>query len=145
MGDSEIEHTVAPALEKKKHLVYVSTLSHVRKGTSSSDNTLSHPNLLIVSFFLFRRFLTFCYLAALNCWLLVFPATLSHDWQMGSVPLVTSLADSRNLSTCLFFAFLLVLIYKGIVDFEVSVTLKLYYVVGELEVISLANTQRSSY
>lgn len=38
---------------------------------------------------------------------------------MGSVPLVTCFADSRNLATCLFFGCLAILIYKGIVDFEV--------------------------
>ncbi|KAF7397863.1 hypothetical protein HZH68_009085 [Vespula germanica] len=62
--------------------------------------------------------LTFCYLAALNCWLLLCPVTLSHDWQMGSVPLVTSLADTRNLATCLFFGGCLVLTYKAFTDFE---------------------------
>ncbi|KAL2712911.1 protein O-mannosyl-transferase TMTC1-like isoform X3 [Vespula squamosa] len=64
------------------------------------------------------RLLTFCYLAALNCWLLLCPVTLSHDWQMGSVPLVTSLADTRNLATCLFFGGCLVLTYKAFTDFE---------------------------
>ncbi|KAJ9597493.1 hypothetical protein L9F63_011653, partial [Diploptera punctata] len=63
-------------------------------------------------------FLTFCYLAAFNCWLLLCPATLSHDWQMGSVPLLTSLADSRNIATCLFFGCCLLLVYRGIADFE---------------------------
>ncbi|OAD62509.1 Transmembrane and TPR repeat-containing protein 2 [Eufriesea mexicana] len=66
------------------------------------------------------RLLTFCYLAALNCWLLLCPATLSHDWQMGSVPLVASLADTRNLATCLFFGGCLILTYKAFMDFEVS-------------------------
>ncbi|XP_058804494.1 protein O-mannosyl-transferase TMTC1-like isoform X2 [Phymastichus coffea] len=64
------------------------------------------------------RLLTFCYLAALNCWLMLCPATLSHDWQMGSVPLVASLADARNLATCLFFGGCLVLTYKAFSDFE---------------------------
>ncbi|EEB14054.1 smile protein, putative [Pediculus humanus corporis] len=64
------------------------------------------------------RFMTFCYLTALNCWLLLFPATLSHDWQMGSIPLITNYSDSRNTATCLFFCCLAILIYKGIVDFE---------------------------
>lgn len=66
------------------------------------------------------RLLTFCYLAALNCWLLLCPAMLSHDWQMGSVPLVASLADTRNLATCLFFGGCLILTYKAFTDFEVS-------------------------
>lgn len=84
--------------------------------------SIREPKNFTTNFFFFFcfRFLTFCYLAALNCWLLLFPATLSHDWQMGSVPLVTCFADSRNLATCLFFGCLVVLIYKGIIDFEVS-------------------------
>ncbi|XP_066592261.1 protein O-mannosyl-transferase TMTC1-like isoform X1 [Prorops nasuta] len=64
------------------------------------------------------RLLTFCYLAALNCWLLLCPVALSHDWQMGSVPLVATLADIRNLATCLFFGGCLVLTYKAFTDFE---------------------------
>ncbi|XP_075235053.1 protein O-mannosyl-transferase TMTC1-like [Lycorma delicatula] len=64
------------------------------------------------------RLLTFCYLAAFNFWLLLCPATLSHDWQMGSIPLVTSLADYRNVATCLFFAGVLWLAYRIIADFE---------------------------
>lgn len=67
-----------------------------------------------------RRLLTFCYLAALNCWLLLCPATLSHDWQFGSVPLVTSLADCRNLATCAMFGLGILLAYRCVVDFEVS-------------------------
>ena len=27
------------------------------------------------------------------------PATLSYDWQLGSVPLVTAISDPRNLAT----------------------------------------------
>ncbi|RZF48943.1 hypothetical protein LSTR_LSTR003019 [Laodelphax striatellus] len=64
------------------------------------------------------RMLTFCYLVAFNFWLLLCPATLSHDWQMGSIPLVTSLADYRNLATCLFFAGFLWLAYRIMADFE---------------------------
>ncbi|XP_031778983.1 protein O-mannosyl-transferase TMTC1 [Nasonia vitripennis] len=64
------------------------------------------------------RLLTFCYLATLNCWLVLCPATLSHDWQMGSVPLIASLADTRNLATCLFFGGCLVLTYRAFADFE---------------------------
>jgi protein O-mannosyl-transferase len=68
------------------------------------------------------RFLTFCYLAAFNCWLLLCPWALSHDWQMGSVPLVTSWFDPRNLATLLLFGSCLALAYKGLNDFEVSAT-----------------------
>ncbi|KAL1502695.1 hypothetical protein ABEB36_007803 [Hypothenemus hampei] len=67
---------------------------------------------------IYVRFLTFCYLAAFNLWLILCPATLSHDWQMGSVPLVTSISDSRNFLTCFFFGVLFLLALRSIIDFE---------------------------
>ncbi|XP_071478845.1 protein O-mannosyl-transferase TMTC1-like, partial [Diadema antillarum] len=45
------------------------------------------------------RFLTFSYLVAFNIQLLLCPVTLSYDWQVGSIPLIESWADSRNLTT----------------------------------------------
>ncbi|XP_076053492.1 protein O-mannosyl-transferase TMTC1-like [Oratosquilla oratoria] len=59
------------------------------------------------------RLLTFAYLPCLNAWLLLCPWLLSHDWQMGSVPLVTSLRDFRNVSTLLLFATILLLLSTG--------------------------------
>jgi len=32
-----------------------------------------------------------------NIWLLLCPAVLSYDWQMGSIPLVTRFSDPRNI------------------------------------------------
>ncbi|KAF2361658.1 Tetratricopeptide repeat [Trinorchestia longiramus] len=49
------------------------------------------------------RGLTFMFLPAFNCWLLLCPATLSFDWSMEAVPLVTSFADPRNLASLLFY------------------------------------------
>lgn len=43
---------------------------------------------------------------------------------MGSVPLVASLADTRNLATCLFFGGCLILTYKAFTDFEVRISSK---------------------
>ncbi|CAH0553067.1 unnamed protein product, partial [Brassicogethes aeneus] len=81
---------------------------------SQQDNPAAfHPSLHV-------RILTFCYIAAFNWWLLLCPSTLSHDWQMGSVSLVTSLADSRNLVTCFFFAITFLLAVISLADFEVS-------------------------
>lgn len=64
--------------------------------------------------------MTFCYLAAFNWWMLLCPSTLSHDWQMGSIPLVTSISDIRNLITFATLFALLLLSYRAILDFEVS-------------------------
>ncbi|CAO2607247.1 Protein O-mannosyl-transferase TMTC1 [Lemmus lemmus] len=47
------------------------------------------------------RFLTYSYLLAFNVWLLLAPITLCYDWQVGSIPLVESVWDVRNLATIL--------------------------------------------
>lgn len=65
------------------------------------------------------RLLTFWYLATFNSWLLLCPSTLSHDWQMGSLPLVTSPTDGRNIATALFFGCCLLLLYRCVSEFEV--------------------------
>ncbi|KAI5702804.1 hypothetical protein M8J75_004333 [Diaphorina citri] len=64
------------------------------------------------------RLLTFCYLAVFNVWLLLCPAHLSHDWQFGSIPLVTSLGDVRNFATCLLFVSCFCVAYKAVCDLE---------------------------
>ncbi|XP_058298423.1 protein O-mannosyl-transferase TMTC1 isoform X7 [Hylobates moloch] len=47
------------------------------------------------------RFLTYSYLLAFNMWLLLAPVTLCYDWQVGSIPLVETIWDMRNLATIL--------------------------------------------
>lgn len=47
------------------------------------------------------RFLTYSYLLAFNVWLLLAPVTLCYDWQVGSIPLVETIWDTRNLATIL--------------------------------------------
>ncbi|XP_063709260.1 protein O-mannosyl-transferase TMTC1-like isoform X2 [Culicoides brevitarsis] len=79
---------------------------------SQQDNPAAfHPNIYV-------RLMTFCYLAAFNWWLLLCPSTLSHDWQMGSIPLVTSISDARNILTFVTFFVLILLSYRALMDFE---------------------------
>ncbi|XP_044136428.1 protein O-mannosyl-transferase TMTC3 isoform X2 [Bufo gargarizans] len=52
------------------------------------------------------RQLTFHYLLPVNAWLLLNPSELCCDWTMGTIPLVESFLDVRNLATLLFFFFL---------------------------------------
>ncbi|XP_071548678.1 protein O-mannosyl-transferase TMTC1-like [Panulirus ornatus] len=59
------------------------------------------------------RVLTFWYLPVFSAWLLLCPWTLAHDWQMGSIPLVTSVADPRNIASLSFYATLFLLIRAG--------------------------------
>ncbi|CAG4987839.1 unnamed protein product [Parnassius apollo] len=73
---------------------------------SPQDNPAAfHPNFLV-------RLMTFSYLAAFNWWLLLCPWTLSHDWQMESVLLITSGWDPRNLLTFTAFGALILLCYR---------------------------------
>ncbi|XP_047431445.1 protein O-mannosyl-transferase TMTC1 [Mugil cephalus] len=50
---------------------------------------------------LFTRILTYSYLLSFNAWLLLAPIVLCYDWQVGSIPLVESLVDVRNIATVL--------------------------------------------
>jgi Tfp pilus assembly protein PilF len=67
---------------------------------SRSDNPAAHSSSLLT------RTLTFLLLPVLNWLLLACPSTLSYDWSMDSVPLVTSLSDPRNLLTACFYSVL---------------------------------------
>uniref|UniRef100_A0A8C6XVG3 DUF1736 domain-containing protein n=1 Tax=Naja naja TaxID=35670 RepID=A0A8C6XVG3_NAJNA len=52
------------------------------------------------------RQLTFNYLLPVNAWLLLNPSELCCDWTMGTIPLVESMLDVRNIATVTFFCFL---------------------------------------
>lgn len=47
--------------------------------------------------------LTYNYLLAINAWLLLFPSELCCDWTMGTVPVIKSILDYRNVFTVLFY------------------------------------------
>lgn len=66
----------------------------------SSDNPASFSDSILT------RTLTYLYLVSLNIWLLLTPSTLCFDWSMGSVPLVESFSDWRNLGTMSLFIFI---------------------------------------
>ncbi|KAI5093952.1 transmembrane and TPR repeat-containing protein 1 isoform X1 [Silurus meridionalis] len=63
---------------------------------SEQDNPASFSPYLLT-----RQFLTYCYLLAFNAWLLLAPIMLCYDWQVGSIPLVESLWDLRNMAAVL--------------------------------------------
>ena len=48
------------------------------------------------------RLMTYLYLLVFNMKLLLVPSTLCYDWQVGSIPLVETLFDHRNLETLFF-------------------------------------------
>lgn len=52
------------------------------------------------------RHLTYNYLLPINVWLLLFPSELCCDWTMGTIPVINSVLDPRNLITLGFYALL---------------------------------------
>lgn len=60
------------------------------------------------------RQMTFNYLLPVNAWLLLNPSELCCDWTMGTIPLVESFLDLRNLATLLFYACLALLAHHSL-------------------------------
>ncbi|XP_055889730.1 protein O-mannosyl-transferase TMTC3-like isoform X3 [Biomphalaria glabrata] len=55
------------------------------------------------------RQLTFNYLLSVNAWLLLKPSNLCCDWTMGTIKVISSFFDLRNLCTLIFYAVLVIL------------------------------------
>ncbi|EDS31099.1 conserved hypothetical protein [Culex quinquefasciatus] len=64
------------------------------------------------------RQLSYNYLASVNLWLLLFPCDLCCDWTMGTVPLVESFGDVRNLTTLAAYSLLGVLVWMAFVQVD---------------------------
>ncbi|XP_037245444.1 protein O-mannosyl-transferase TMTC1 isoform X2 [Falco rusticolus] len=79
---------------------------------SEQDNPASFSPYLLT------RFLTYSYLLAFNAWLLLAPITLCYDWQVGSIPLVESVWDVRNLATVLLVLVMMLLSLHCIAAFK---------------------------
>lgn len=60
------------------------------------------------------RILTHHLMLPINSWLLLFPSWLCCDWTMGTIPVVESILDHRNLQTLFFYFFLFLLILSVI-------------------------------
>ncbi|XP_027007664.2 protein O-mannosyl-transferase TMTC2 [Tachysurus fulvidraco] len=75
---------------------------------SNSDNPAADsPHLL-------TRTLTFLYLPSVNAWLLLCPHTLSFDWSMDAIPLLSNISDWRNLCSLAFYTGLVLLAWFGL-------------------------------
>lgn len=59
------------------------------------------------------RQLTYNYLVSVNAWLLMFPCDLCCDWTMGTIPLIQSTSDPRNLATLATYAVVAALVYTA--------------------------------
>lgn len=68
------------------------------------------------------RILTYSYLLSFNAWLLLAPVVLCYDWQVGSIPLVESLADVRNVATLLLAVVMVALCLSYVFSLQVRAT-----------------------
>lgn len=68
------------------------------------------------------RQLTYNYLVSQNLWLLLFPCNLCCDWTMGTVPIIDSLMDPRNVATVLAYLLIGVLVWVAFVSESVQQT-----------------------
>nr|CAD7201361.1 unnamed protein product [Timema douglasi] len=75
---------------------------------STADNPASRSESFLT------RTLTFLYLPVFNFLLLLCPTTLSFDWSMDAIPLITSIIDRRNLSILTFYCAFIVVIFRNI-------------------------------
>lgn len=85
------------------------------------------------------RHLTYSYLASLNAWLLSFPSSLCCDWTMGTVALVESLADPRNLATLLLLCLIARLVWAAFIQGDpviIMVRLCIYITLMEQRLVS---------
>nr|XP_040240135.2 protein O-mannosyl-transferase Tmtc3 [Anopheles coluzzii]XP_040240136.2 protein O-mannosyl-transferase Tmtc3 [Anopheles coluzzii]XP_040240137.2 protein O-mannosyl-transferase Tmtc3 [Anopheles coluzzii]XP_040240138.2 protein O-mannosyl-transferase Tmtc3 [Anopheles coluzzii]XP_040240139.2 protein O-mannosyl-transferase Tmtc3 [Anopheles coluzzii]XP_049465911.1 protein O-mannosyl-transferase Tmtc3 [Anopheles coluzzii] len=62
------------------------------------------------------RQLSYNYLVSVNLWLLLFPCDLCCDWTMGTVPLVESFTDPRNLATLGAYSLIGVLVWVAFIE-----------------------------
>ena len=70
--------------------------------TASCFTFLRHDNPAVALTTPYRQ-LHWMYLIFTNCWLLLDPSTLCADWTMGTIPLIQSIADPRNMLTLVTF------------------------------------------
>ncbi|CAI8030256.1 Protein O-mannosyl-transferase TMTC1, partial [Geodia barretti] len=118
---SPVFPTLSPLLLRSLSLLLTSTLLLITRVLLLHGNLprfSDHDNPASFSPLVLTRALTYSYLYFFNARLLTFPLTLCYDWQMGSIPLVETLADTRNTGTLLFFIFLLSLSISSLFRFS---------------------------
>lgn len=76
---------------------------------SAADNPASRCDSFLT------RALTFLYLPAFNFGLLLCPSTLSFDWSMDSIPLISRILDFRNMISLVFYSALIWSTFKHVI------------------------------
>ncbi|XP_028914120.2 protein O-mannosyl-transferase TMTC1 [Ornithorhynchus anatinus] len=120
-SNQNVLHTTRPFLKRAALVIsYVTVILYFRLKIMGGSMPLfsEQDNPASFSPYILTRFLTYSYLLAFNAWLLLAPITLCYDWQVGSIPLVETLWDVRNLATLLLVAVLFLLSWHCLVAFK---------------------------
>lgn len=91
----------------------IATILHLRlsiPGPTTQFSTADNPTAKVNT--VLTRFYTFLYLPVFNFKLLVYPHTLSFDWGMDAIPRITSLFDTRNIISLMFYSALCRIVLK---------------------------------
>lgn len=87
-------------------------IEHAMNFATTTTTTPRHDNPAAEESFPVRH-LTHAFLLPLNFWLLLNPKDLLCDWTQGTVPLVASFWELRNLATVSFFFLIIALTRKS--------------------------------
>lgn len=93
--------------------IAIATILHLRlsiPGPTTQFSTADNPTAKVNT--VLTRFYTFLYLPVFNFKLLVYPHTLSFDWGMDAIPRITSLFDTRNIVSLVFYIALCRIVLK---------------------------------
>lgn len=93
--------------------IAIATILHLRlsiPGPTTQFSTADNPTAKVNT--VLTRFYTFLYLPVFNFKLLVYPHTLSFDWGMDAIPRITSLFDTRNIISLMFYIALCRIVFK---------------------------------
>uniref|UniRef100_A0A182P8F0 DUF1736 domain-containing protein n=1 Tax=Anopheles epiroticus TaxID=199890 RepID=A0A182P8F0_9DIPT len=94
---------------------YEAPFSHAHQRFSLSAQSVRFDNPASVAVTPARQ-LSYNYLVSVNLWLLLFPCDLCCDWTMGTVPLVESFTDPRNLATLGAYSMIGVLVWVAFIE-----------------------------
>ncbi|XP_062508109.1 protein O-mannosyl-transferase TMTC1-like [Corticium candelabrum] len=100
--------------------VCVIVLLYFRLCMNSGTQPIFKPEELRASFHPDQqtRMLSFGYIHAFNAWLLLCPYSLCCDWSLGSIPLVHSLWDMKNLAPLTVYAVIAILFLNSLIKAE---------------------------
>lgn len=103
-GKGELPSWIRPVVERSTPFLLVAVLLFCGKSQTGGEFSIEKLRNPVALSETPTRQLTYSYLVAINSWLLLFPSNLCCDWT-GSLSLIESVVDYRNIGTITTFLF----------------------------------------